>query len=170
MELLSRGYDVTCLVPRIWMDRARSNLPDELVSSRRKELWKLIHEEQLAEFAPEGPNLRELPPLVHYAIARRAVLVTNSKFPNAVSCYRAPAQQEAMKGWLRAWVWPFAFRDGRFVPERSFIPPTLTTAPHATPTTALHEQLEQEFGPAVEDLLSAASQEAVCVLEYSDDL
>ena len=135
MELLSRGYDVTCLVPRLWMDRARSNLPDELVSSRREELWKLIHEEQLAEFAPEGPNLRELPPLVHYAIARRAVLVTNSKFPNAVSCYRAPAQQEAMKGWLRAWVWPFAFRDGRFVPERSFIPPTLTTAPRCRAST-----------------------------------
>ena len=162
MELLSRGYNVTCLVPRIWMDRARSNLPDELVSSRRKELWKLIHEEHLAEFAPEGLNARELPPLVHCAIARRAILVTNSKFADAVSCYRAPAQQEAMKGWLRAWVWPFTFRDGRFVPERSFVRPTLTLSPpHATPTTALHEQLEQEIGPAVEDLLSAASQEAV---------
>jgi hypothetical protein len=189
MELLSSGYNVTCLVPRIWMEGARSNRADAIVISRRNELWKLIHEEQLAEFAPEGLNGRELPPLVHCAIARRAILVTNSKFADAISCYRAPAQQEAMKGWLRTWVWPltsrdgrlvpeiasrlhadclphqvwpFTFRDGRFVPQLSFVPPSLTLSPpHATPTTALHEQLEQEIGPAVEDLLSAASQEAV---------
>ena len=99
MELLSRGYDVTCLVPRIWMDRARSNLPDELVSSRRKELWKLIHEEQLAEFAPEGPNLRELPPLVHYAIARRAVLGATCSLCGLGAGLGCPSQRAAR--WAR---------------------------------------------------------------------
>ena len=67
---LNLGYDVTCLIPSVWMTwRSRSSLEEGEASRRRQELWTLIKEYKLAEFAPEDGGPRGLPALVHCAVS-----------------------------------------------------------------------------------------------------
>ena len=55
---------------------------------------------------------------VRWALEHGAVLVSSSKgmAADAMACYADPQRQEAMRAWLREWVWRFEIRRGLFVP------------------------------------------------------
>mmetsp|Transcript_33828 Transcript_33828/g.107978 ORF Transcript_33828/g.107978 Transcript_33828/m.107978 type:complete len:267 (+) Transcript_33828:261-1061(+) len=135
------GSSVVCLLPPVWrtpraIDRVRGE--SAALAAARDELATLI-EASMAEWAPEGAadGAAEgaLPPVVRWAIDNRAVLVSNASLSGAVAAYRDPQHQEAMRAWLREWVWRYELRrtprgeahaqeeEWSFVPDAHFAAP-----------------------------------------------
>ena len=75
---LGRGLQVLCLVPRLWMagGSGGGHLEASVVVERRMYLCELM-DSGLAELEPEKCE-RGLPPLVSYALSKRAVLATTA--------------------------------------------------------------------------------------------
>ena len=58
--------------------------------------------EGMAEIAQEPSADRPEDPLMQWAVAERAILVTNRKFGDQLSAYQVPAQREACREWSRS--------------------------------------------------------------------
>lgn len=127
-------------------------------------IWERL-DGKVFELEPEVKKSdRGLPPLVQLALDRKAVLLTNAKFADvAIGCYRAPSQQQAMRSWLRQWVWPFTFAHDRFRPRDDFVLPHATLAANAG--APIHAVLEQEMEASVSGLFTAIEVQVVHAVE-----
>lgn len=126
-HFMGHGYNVRALLPSVWMQGTVSvSLDSATAAQRRGELRELMAD-GMAEIAQEPSADRPEDPLMQWAVAERAILVTNRKFGDQLSAYQVPAQREACREWSRSWVWNFSFlpRAGRleFVPSTTFVTP-----------------------------------------------
>ena len=130
---------------------------DREAAARRRAELREIMEHGLAEVAPDRAAGSSEHPLMLWAVARRAVLVTNLNFGDQLGAYQVPAQQDACRAWLRSWVCTFEFRPrgGRsgapldFVPRPTFVMPPLPVEGVVGLPPSLHETLETSFSAQV---------------------